>query len=126
LVVDDDQDHLESARTVLEDAGYHVRTAVDGVDALRVALTGQPPDLILLDLYMPRMDGWAFVAQLKAQAELPRIPVVAMTGAGDRALRSAPVCAGYLSKPMGAARLLETVGACLARRRGRPPENPRG
>jgi CheY-like chemotaxis protein len=122
LVVDDDADLREVLSDVLREAGYNVRTAIDGRDALARVRGGPLPDLIVVDLLMPEMNGWAFIAELKASPELAAIPVVVTTAAGDTVLNSAPVCAGYLSKPLGQLRLLETVARCLSFRlnRSRP------
>jgi CheY-like chemotaxis protein len=115
LVVDDDADHSAAIRDILEDEGYRVRAAVNGLEALQALLSGALPDLILLDMMMPVMDGWTFAAELKSRPALAAIPVVAISVGGDPVLYRAPVCAGYLSKPFGAWRLVETVARCLAR-----------
>lgn len=119
LIVDDDRDHRETVRDVLEEEGYVVETAVHGRDALSRLLDGTRPDLILLDLRMPEMDGWAFMAEMKARADLAQIPVVVTTQAGERVLNSAPVSAGYLAKPLDRARLLQTIACLLARKQQR-------
>ncbi len=93
--------------------------AVNGRVALDRLLRDPLPDLMLVDLLMPVMDGWQLVAELKARPALAAIPVVMMSGAGDRVLVSAPVSAGYLVKPLDAARLLETLAVCVARREHR-------
>jgi CheY-like chemotaxis protein len=115
LVVEDDQDHRDLVREVLEEQGYRVETAVHGRDALGRLLAGTRPDLILLDLRMPEMDGWAFMAEVKARAELAKIPVIVTSQAGERVLNSAPVSAGYLAKPIDRSRLLQTVDRLLWR-----------
>jgi CheY-like chemotaxis protein len=118
LVVEDDPDHRETVREVLEEEGYRVDTAVHGRDALgRLSLwgAGHLPDLILLDLRMPVMDGWGFMAELKQHPVLASIPVVVTSCMGDRVLSSAPVAAGYLSKPLNRSRLLELISCCLWR-----------
>jgi CheY-like chemotaxis protein len=118
LVIDDDLDLRATVRDILEEeGGFSVETASNGREALERLDAGPPPDLILLDLVMPVMNGWAFMAELKARPTLAPIPVVAISGSGDNVLNSAPVCAGYLSKPVGVSLLLETVARCLARKR---------
>jgi CheY-like chemotaxis protein len=119
LIVDDDKDHRETVREVLEEQGYRVETAVHGRDALNRLLDGARPDLILLDLWMPEMDGWAFMAELKAREDLAGIPVVVTSQAGERVINSAPVSAGYLNKPLDRSRLLEIIDCLLWRRRRR-------
>jgi CheY-like chemotaxis protein len=117
LVVEDDADHRNSVGMLLEDEGYRVEGAVNGRAALDRLLSAPPPDLVLLDLMMPVMDGRQLLLEMKARPALAEIPVVVITGGGSHLLYSAPVAAGYLEKPVGAARLLETIAACLARAR---------
>jgi CheY-like chemotaxis protein len=117
LVVDDEPDHRTMMREALEDEGYRAETAVHGAEGLARIRAGFRPDIIILDLRMPVMDGWAFMTELKRDPELASIPVVVTTQAGDRVLTSAPVSAGYLAKPFEAHRLIETIQVCLSRRR---------
>src|SRR5947208_3311961 len=78
LVADDDAWILRMVATVLEKRGYSVETAVDGEDALQRALA-HPPDLLITDVMMPKMDGWSLVRQLRAHAELAMLPVIFLT-----------------------------------------------
>jgi CheY-like chemotaxis protein len=78
LVADDDAWILRMVATVLEKRGYSVETAVDGEDALARALA-HPPDLLITDVMMPKMDGWALVRQLRSHPELAMLPVVFLT-----------------------------------------------
>jgi CheY-like chemotaxis protein len=119
LVVDDDPGQLAIMREVLEEEGYIVEVATDGKVALDRLLHGPPPDLVVTDLAMPVMDGWQLIAGLKERPSLAGIPVVVLSGGEPRALKSAPVSAGYLEKPVNPARLLETLAACRARRHRR-------
>lgn len=107
LVVDDDADILNLIRMVLEEEGYGVVTAENGEQALR-RTTEQPPDLILLDLTMPVLNGWQTRERLAR--DWPEIPVVFMT-AGFRAKAEAEAyrVAGYLAKPFDVDDLLRTV-----------------
>jgi len=82
LVVDDDQDTVDTMRDILEEEGHVVRCAKNGKDALAAALA-DPPDLVLLDLNMPEMDGRAFLAEVKARPELANVHVVVLSGASD-------------------------------------------
>jgi CheY-like chemotaxis protein len=75
LIVNDDPRLVESVRTLLADEGYEVRTACDGRAALE-ALSGYPADLILLDLIMPRIDGWEFLMRRAANRDLMQSHVV--------------------------------------------------
>ena len=115
LVVEDDPDHRNIIREILEDEGYQIATASHGGEALHYLLHGPRPDLILLDLVMPEMDGWAFVSELRKSPTLADILVVVITQGGNRVLSSAPVSAGYLSKPLDRRKLLETIENCLWR-----------
>jgi CheY-like chemotaxis protein len=124
FVVDDDPDCVEIAQRFLEDAGYLVESAGDGRVALARLLHEPTPDLILVDLLMPEMTGWQLVAELREHPRLAQIPVVAVSGAGDSLLFTAPVSAGYLTKPFDADRLLEIVAVSLVRR-GRKPSGSR-
>jgi DNA-binding response OmpR family regulator len=78
LVADDDAWILRMVATVLEKRGYSVETAVDGEDALARALA-RTPDLLITDVMMPKLDGWALVRQLRSHAELAMLPVIFLT-----------------------------------------------
>ena len=81
LIVDDDHALRETVAEALEDEGLAVSCSVDGSDALRMLRSGLRPDVILLDLMMPVMDGWAFRAEQARDAALSSIPVVVVTAA---------------------------------------------
>jgi DNA-binding response OmpR family regulator len=78
LVADDDAWILRMVATVLEKRGYSVETAVDGEDALARALA-RVPDLLITDVMMPKMDGWALVRHLRAQPDFAMLPVIFLT-----------------------------------------------
>ncbi len=110
LVVDDD----EATRRMIADAlvaeGYTVRAAASGAEAIR-SVRRRRPDLILLDVHMPGVDGWQVLEELRSAAG-PQTPVVVMTAgylAQDRALSSG--AQGYLGKPFGVQDLVEAVQA---------------
>ena len=105
LVVDDDRDVREAARGLLSEEGYGVVTACDGQDALDRLATMDPPCLILLDLRMPRMDGWEFLARLDGSGNRP--PVVLLSGMAF--IRDAPGVADFLAKPIRPDKLLDCV-----------------
>jgi CheY-like chemotaxis protein len=102
LVVDDKASSRELVRTLLERAGYAVSEAADGREALAVAREA-PPDLILLDLQMPVLDGFGALHQLRADPRFEKLPIVALTASamqGDREKAIAAGFTGYVSKPV--------------------------
>ena len=102
LLVEDNAKNLKLARDVLEHAGFVVRVAVTGEDALLEA-TASPPDLILMDLQLPGMDGHGALAHLRDDPRTSTIPVVALTALAMRADRERALSAGfdgYLEKPI--------------------------
>jgi len=101
LVADDDADNRAIAAAVLKAAGYDVCVACDGMEAVAVA-TERLPDLILMDMSMPRLSGWDAAARLKKSALTGRIPILAFTAyalAGDDVKALEAGCDGYVSKP---------------------------
>lgn len=109
LVVEDDQSLRELIRLHLSNAGYEVRVAEDGIAAGYMVLR-DPPDLIISDVHMPHMDGFTFVAALRADPALPRFPVIFLTShsEGDDIGKELGAVA-YLSKPVRSDKLLELV-----------------
>ncbi len=115
LVVDDVPDNVEILQLRLESQGYEVITAGDGEAALAI-IREKLPDLVLLDIMMPKLDGIATVKQLKADAGLPFIPVILVTARADARDVVAGLEAGgddYLTKPVDQAALLARVRAML-------------
>jgi two-component system chemotaxis response regulator CheY len=109
LVVDDDESIRELLRLHLSGAGYEVLVAADAIAAGYMVLR-EAPDLILTDIAMPHMDGFEFVAALKADKSLPDIPVVSLTSIEDGDHRGKELGAvGYVTKPVRADRLLALV-----------------
>ena len=109
LVVDDDESIRELLRLHLSSAGYEVQVAEDAIAAGYLVLKG-PPDLIITDVNMPHMDGFEFVAALRADAALPQIPVIFLTSLEDGDARGRELgAAGYVTKPVRADRLLSLV-----------------
>jgi two-component system, cell cycle response regulator DivK len=102
LVVEDNMDNYELVRFVLENAGYAVFLAVNGRDGVSAARL-QQPDLILMDLSMPEMDGWTAAEKLKEDPETRSIPLYAITAhtlPRDRYRALQAGCDGYISKPI--------------------------
>jgi len=109
LVVDDDESIRDLLRMHLSAAGYEVHVAQDAIAAGYLVLRS-PPDLIISDINMPHMDGFEFVAALKADTTLPPIPVIFLTSYDEGDERGKQLGAvGYLTKPVRADRLLQMV-----------------
>jgi CheY-like chemotaxis protein len=105
----------ELLRSVLENAGYEVVEARDGDEAVDIAL-GFTPDLIFLDIQMPRRDGFSVCAALKANPRFAGVPVVAMTAGLMRGERERALANGFsefLGKPISIATLRRTVAGLL-------------
>ena len=118
LVVDDDESMRELLNVHLKSAGYEVQLAEDAIVA-GYLIVERPPDLILVDVDMPYMNGIEFVAALRADSTLPRIPVVFLTALEDAAeLASRKFGVEALTKPIAVDRLLEAVARHL------PPKEP--
>lgn len=108
LVVEDDEAILRSIEEILTDEGYAVAAALNGKEALE-RVQRAAPDLILLDMKMPVMDGWAF-AQAYRRLPGPHAPIIALTAAHDSRARAAEIAAaGYIAKPFDLDRLLDLV-----------------
>ena len=111
LVVEDDTDNRRIVTKVLSVEGYRVVEATDGVEALAKVRTEQP-DLILMDLAMPNMDGWEATRRLKSDPTTRSIPVVALTAVamrGDEEQARAAGCDDYLSMPARPVAIRELV-----------------
>ena len=111
LIVDDELSIREMMADLLADEGYKVFTAIDGFDALtQLHGSKELPELIVLDLMMPRMNGWEFRAALRQDPTLASIPVVVLSAHPDVARLSAALdVAAYLPKPIHIDRLLAIV-----------------
>lgn len=131
LVVDDDPDITVVVRMVLEAAGYQVETAPDGVEGLE-RVRRELPDLIIVDMLMPRLDGYGVVRALKDKPRWASIPIVIFTAVGEEASRRryeletglAMDVDDYVEKPVKPVELLHRVGKVLERR-GKRAGNPR-
>jgi twitching motility two-component system response regulator PilG len=111
LVIDDSKTIRRTAETLLAKAGYEVQTAEDGFEALGKVLEFRP-DLVFLDIMMPRLDGYHTCALIKGNASLRHIPVVMLSskdGLFDRAKGRLVGAELYLSKPFTGEELLEAV-----------------
>jgi CheY-like chemotaxis protein len=102
LIADDKATGRELVRTVLEKSGYTVAEASDGIEALRNARQLKP-DLIILDLHMPGMDGFGVIREIRRDRDLAATPVMALTASamqGDRERALSAGFTGYIAKPI--------------------------
>jgi two-component system cell cycle response regulator DivK len=117
LIADDKATSRELIRMVLEDGGYAVSEASDGIDALRCARELEP-DLIILDLHMPGVDGYGVVSELRRDARFTATPIMALTASAmqdDRELALAAGFDSYVSKPISLPALRAEVERLLDR-----------
>ncbi|MBI3332827.1 MAG: response regulator [Candidatus Omnitrophica bacterium] len=115
LLVDDDVELLDSLKEYLERQGYAALTAGNGDAALQAAREGSP-DLILLDLTLPKLSGHKVLRLLKADASLSQIPIVVITGRAaeeDRSLATSLGANAFLVKPIDPSTLLSQISAFL-------------
>jgi DNA-binding response OmpR family regulator len=115
LVVDDERDLTDLVRINLEMAGYEVSTAADGAEALDT-IASHRPDLVLLDVMMPVMDGWDVLAGLQADPDLADLPVIMLTAlSGERDVIRGHLSGAmrYLTKPFDVRTLLDTIEDAL-------------
>src|SRR5258705_12721730 len=115
LVVDDQEDILQTTALVLNKGGYEVLTASNGIEAMEMA-RAHHPDLILLDIEMPRMDGWETLRLLRLDDATRELPVAMFTILFDlrekvRALKYG--AQDYITKPFAVDDLIDRVGAIL-------------
>ncbi len=115
LVADDKASSRELMRTLLEHVGYEVHEAGDGQEALDVALA-TAPDLILLDIQMPRLDGYGSVKAMRQDERLKDLPIVALTASAMHTDRAKVLSAGfsaYITKPVSLGILRAEVARLL-------------
>lgn len=123
MVVDDNPTNLRLAADVLELEGYEVVRAMDAGSA-QALIRQSSPDIILMDIQMPGMDGLTLTRLLKSDATMERICIVAMTAfamKGDEQKARDAGCDGYISKPIDTRRLAAHVAEFLRRYRGEEP-----
>jgi CheY-like chemotaxis protein len=118
LIADDYEDNRELFRLILEAAGYDVREARDGRECVTMAQINAP-DLFLVDLSMPVLDGWGVLRELKADARTRSIPCVAVTAFSDaegRRPNREEEFDAYITKPFKSKELLDTIARLLEER----------
>ncbi|MBF0248646.1 MAG: response regulator transcription factor [Alphaproteobacteria bacterium] len=114
-LVDDDRNILTSVSMVLEEEGFEVRTYKDGEEALR-EITRHPPDLAVLDIKMPRMDGMELLNELRKRTDLPVIFLTSKDDEVDEAMGLRMGADDYIKKPFSQRLLIERIRAVLRRR----------
>jgi CheY-like chemotaxis protein len=115
LVADDDDDVRALVVFRLEHAGYEVVTAADGKEAVEVA-TSRPPDICVVDVMMPKLDGYQVTERLRATPELAEVPIVLLTASVQDDAVDRGYAAGasdYVKKPFAPAELLDRVASAL-------------
>jgi CheY-like chemotaxis protein len=115
LVVEDNMDTYELIRFILERNGYETFLAMNGRDGMNAARK-QKPDLILMDLSMPEMDGWEATRRIKKEPKTASIPLIAVTAhalPGDRQRALEAGCNEYITKPMDLSELVQMVDRLL-------------
>ena len=115
LIVEDNEMNRDMLSRRLKKRGFDIDVAPDGAQGMAAA-RGERPDLILMDMSLPVVDGWEATRQLKADPATATIPIVALTAhamAGDREKAEAAGCDGYETKPIELPRLLETINRLL-------------
>ena len=115
LVIEDQEDNRAILRDLLTASGYALIEATDGAAGVTMA-AAEKPDLILMDIQMPVMDGYEATRRIKADPALKAIPVIAVTSyalSGDEAKTRAAGCDGYIAKPYSPRALLALIKSFL-------------
>ncbi|HZV06018.1 MAG TPA: response regulator [Gemmataceae bacterium] len=118
LLVEDNEENRDALSRHLRRRGYQVLIAVDGTEGIDVA-RAETPDLILMDMSLPVLDGWQATRQLKTAPEMRGIPIIALTAhamAGDREKALEAGCDDYDTKPIDFPRLLAKIETVLAKK----------
>jgi two-component system cell cycle response regulator DivK len=111
LVVEDQEDNMQILRDLLSSAGYEMIEAQDGEAAVRIAVSDRP-DLILMDIQLPLLDGYEATRRIRADPAMRAIPIIVVTSyalSGDEAKARAAGCDGYVSKPYSPRQLLAKI-----------------
>lgn len=112
LVVEDNDMNMQLVEFLLEEGGYVIVKATSGEEALSLTHNGTAPDLILMDIHLPGMDGLSVVRAMKGDARTARIPILALTAhamRGDRDRFLEAGCDGYISKPIDVKTFLTSI-----------------
>ncbi len=117
LIIDDSELVLAMAKDALEQAGYQVLTATNGIEANRYIFSKERPDLIIMDIMMPMLDGNKKAKLLKENEVSRDIPILLLSSKSEAEMRTLMAEAGangYILKPFTAAQITDTVRNCLA------------
>lgn len=112
LVVEDNDMNMQLVEFLLEEGGYAIVKATSGEEALSLTREGAAPDLILMDIHLPGMDGLSVVRAMKEDTRTARIPILALTAhamRGDRDRFLEAGCDGYISKPIDVKTFLTSI-----------------
>lgn len=118
--IEDDPANRLLVRKLLSRAGHEVLDAPDGIEGVRLACSSSP-DLVLVDLNIPGLDGFEVTLRLRGEAGLQGVPIVAITAEGDRDTSLAVGCDGFLQKPIDARTFADTIAKYLGGEREAPP-----
>ena len=116
LIVEDNEMNRDMLSRRLQRKGFDVEIAVDGQEGIDMAASGSP-DVVLMDMSLPVIDGWEATRRLKADAATKSIPVIALTAhamEGDREKALEAGCDDYDTKPINFKRLLEKIDSCTS------------
>ena len=116
LVVDDDPAVHDVLAATLGKEGYRITHAKDGIEALKM-MRADPPDIVTLDVMMPKMDGWSVLGVMKSEAPLAHIPVIMLTIVDDRNLGFSLGASEYMTKPIDRSRLMALIQKFAASKR---------
>ena len=116
LIVDDDPDILDGILTILESQPYRLQTARDGKKCMEM-IAQEPPDLLILDLLMPRMDGWGVIREMRCEPRFAHVPILVLTTVIEDASRRryeletgmAMDVQDYIQKPARPAELIRRI-----------------
>ena len=112
LHIEDDPANRLLVRKLLRGEGYEVIDAADGLEGVRLACAS-PPDLVLVDLHIPSLDGFEVTLRLRSEPSLKGVPIVAITAEGDRETSLAVGCDGFIQKPIDAKSFAQVIARYL-------------
>lgn len=118
LIVEDNEENRDALSRRLKRRGFDVVIAVDGLQGVAMA-AAEKPDLVLMDMNLPELDGWEATRRVKAAPETKDVPVIGLTAhalSGDRERALAAGCTDYHTKPVELTKLLEQIEAILKAR----------